>query len=64
MLATDRQKLSIQMKIMMSNDCEVQSMLKGLNFTELYLVRANAMIQKRSHHIEIISLSIFYMYNV
>ncbi|XP_078325016.1 uncharacterized protein LOC111123734 [Crassostrea virginica] len=37
MLATDRQKLSIQMKIMMSNDCEVQSMLKGLNFTELYL---------------------------
>lgn len=39
MNAPDRLKLSIQMKIMMSNDCEVHSMLKGLNFTDLYKVR-------------------------
>ncbi|XP_062581219.1 uncharacterized protein LOC134242870 isoform X3 [Saccostrea cucullata] len=35
--ASDRQKLAIQMKVLMSKDCEVQSMLKGLNFTKLYL---------------------------
>ncbi|XP_062580574.1 uncharacterized protein LOC134242475 [Saccostrea cucullata] len=35
--ASDRQKLAIQMKVMTSKDCEVQSMLKGLNFTKLYL---------------------------
>uniref|UniRef100_K1RK31 Otoancorin n=1 Tax=Magallana gigas TaxID=29159 RepID=K1RK31_MAGGI len=38
MNAPDRLKLSIQMKIMMSNDCEVHSMLKGLNFTDLYKI--------------------------
>ncbi|XP_061164455.1 uncharacterized protein LOC133173486 [Saccostrea echinata] len=35
--ATDRKKLAIQIKILMSNDCEVESMLRGLNFTQLYL---------------------------
>ncbi|XP_048777867.2 uncharacterized protein LOC125681718 isoform X2 [Ostrea edulis] len=34
--ATDRQKLEIQLKIMKTHDCELQSMLKGLNFTQLY----------------------------